>query len=218
MSAINVLRSSGLDYQQTIKTGKKSSGKQLVSLFWLCVHATSLFLVVSSLIGYSQVEASHSSRVNGDTVTVVKSDIAFPVHGDAPDPNQIMALVNSNRSQRGLKELASDSMLSALAEERAQDMVANSYYAHKDQNGKIFYDLLVEKGVKPQFACENLSLEASNSINTSVESWSNSTKGHNECMLDDGIIKAGYASVKLYDVEINGAVQALYIVVAIHST
>jgi hypothetical protein len=197
---------------------ERSLTTHIQRLFWIGVHSLTLFFVLSALSGYlGGVTGANAERPSAPIV-VVKSDVLFPRHGDAPDPNEILSLVNSKRTEQGLAVLVPDSVLSALAEERAQDMVANSYYAHKNQSGKIFYDLLVARGSEPQFACENLSLEPSNQLNSSVDSWLKSSKGHRECMLDSGINKAGYASIKLYDVYINGSIRSLYVVVAIHST
>jgi len=194
---------------------EQSSKKILKRFFWICVHATSVAFAVSALLGTMRISAR---EVGYMPLVAVKSNVSFPIHEDSADPNKVLALVNTKRAETGLNEIAADSLLSNLAEERASDMVENSYYAHKDMSGKIFYDLMTDKGVTPQFACENLSLEPSGAPQISVESWSASTKGHRECMLDPRVVKGGYASVKLYDVYMNGAMTPLYLVVAVHST
>jgi uncharacterized protein YkwD len=97
-------------------------------------------------------------------------------------------------------------------------MVNRQYYAHKNPDGKIFFDLMAEGGYATQYACENLSLEPSKQESASYDSWLTSTHGHKECMLRTEVTRAGYASRKMYDIPTSKGMTAYYLVVAIHAT
>lgn len=184
-------------------------------LFWALVHVFTIYLVVSMIMN---IMSTTTPKTSASPITAVQSAVTFPIHNNAPNPNDVLERVNSLRRTQGLKPVIGDARLSRLAELRAQDMVARGYYAHTDPDGDNFYDILGRQDFAPVFACENLSLESDNRSEASVHSWLTSAKGHKECMLKPEIRLAGYAAVKMYDAQVNGVSRSFYLVVAVHST
>ncbi len=187
--------------------------KQKVFLFTLIL---AYFLGVGLLMARPQY-------INADTeVLAVKAEATQEVHfsklTNAVDPNQVFGLVNKERAARGIAPLVANEKLGAVAASRATDMAKRQYYAHKNPDGKYFYDLLPDYGVSADYSCENLDLVFVPNSQTFVDEWLASTKGHKECMLSSNVKAAGYAAVKMTYLDYRGHATPAYLVVAIHST
>ncbi len=95
-------------------------------------------------------------------------------------------------------------------------MVARNYYAHKNPDGYMFFELLEQQNYQTGFACENLDLSFIADPNQYVVDWKNSSHGHKECMLDKRLTDAGYAVVSFDPTDsVNGMNE--YLIVAIHA-
>jgi hypothetical protein len=150
--------------------------------------------------------------------SVAMPAVSFRVLPDAPDPNRIFALVNQSRTAHGLLPLTADPYLAKVARQRAADMAARKYYAHRDQDGRIFSDLMAADGESITYGCENLDLEFTTTPVIYVDDWLGSAKGHRACLLNQRVTKAGYAVAKLELLQAGGQTMTAYVVVAIHTT
>ncbi len=139
---------------------------------------------------------------------------SFNISLGLPDPNQIFAEVNRERSSKNLSPLVKNAELAKVAEMRAADMSTNHYYAHLSPSGKYYYDLMIDDY---GFSCENLGLELSLAAGIFVDSWLQSSSGHRDCMLNPKITQAGYAVRELKPLNASPADTPSYIVVAIHA-
>lgn len=143
--------------------------------------------------------------------------ISFTVPVDAPDPNRVFDLVNQARQSQGLSMLTADANLTKIANQRADDMAARHYYAHRDAEGHIFSDLLAADGKEIAYGCENLDLEFSLAPEPYVKDWLTSAR-HQSCLLNKQVKRAGYAVAKLDLIQSGGQTTSAYVVVAIHAT
>lgn len=80
-----------------------------------------------------------------------------------PTPSQVTAkeqqlvdLVNQERSKQGLKPLAVDMELVTLARQKAQDMIDNNYFGHQSPTYGSPFDMMRAAGVTYRTAGENL--------------------------------------------------------------
>lgn len=144
--------------------------------------------------------------------------VSFDTENGAPNSNTILAAVNKARSNIGAPPLRPNQKLAAVAASRAKDMVSKQYYAHKNPDGKLYYENFNSLGIDPDYSCENLDLTQSIEATTAVDDWTASAKGHKQCLLNPNVVEAGYATAKYSTVNINGEAQQLYLIVAIHST
>lgn len=133
------------------------------------------------------------------------------------DANTVLQLVNEERKKHGVAALESDPALTLVAETRAKDMALNSYYAHETLEGKYFYDYFKRFGFSTGFSCENLDLEFTDDESQYVHDWLTSIHGHKECMLNETVTKAGYATAIFSEKGENGSIANTYVVVAIHA-
>lgn len=164
----------------------------------LCLAAVTLYVV-----------HDHFRMVAADATTV-----RFNSSDDMPDPNQVFDMVNGLRAQSGLQPLSKNAVLAELAAQRAADMGRHNYYAHRDPNGYIFSDLLVQNGYNLRYGCENLDLEFSTSPLSYVNSWAQSPS-HNACLLQPEVSAAGYAVTTIAN---KPGQPPTYVMVAIHGT
>lgn len=132
-----------------------------------------------------------------------------------PNPNEVLSAVNGYRKDHGMGPLLANQDLEKIAQSRLTDMSTNRYYAHKNNQGLYYFDIMRSFGIRTEYSCENLDLSVSPEISQYIQDWSNSTKGHRKCMLDNRISQAGYAVGKLL---IDDQGTENYIIVAIHST
>lgn len=161
------------------------------------------------------------------SVTFISAHASFAASGyvptpaeakDVPSTAQIFRLINRQRIDRNLPVVRFDDRLSAVAQERANDMARRSYYAHRTPDGTYFDTLLDQQRMAPSFACENLDMEFTKQSEAYVRSWMLSTDGHRECMLSPEAALAGYGVAKTQAVSYQGAETPSYIVVAIHAS
>ncbi len=142
--------------------------------------------------------------------------VSFPSIDNLPDPNSIFDAINVQRVQNGLKPLVKSEVLSKAAQERANDMQKNNYYAHKGSNGLFFGSLLKASPFADSYACENLDLQFTIKAETYVSDWLKSNAGHRECALNAKVSSAGYAAIEVAPRA--GEDMRTFIVVAIHAT
>lgn len=168
------------------------------------------FFINFALTQYYQ---AHSLHVYAQQIS---TGHAFGRKQGMPDPNQVFQYMNRARMTSGLPPLEKNDILANLAEQRAKDMAANTYYAHKDSKGQYFDQLLRENGYTVSYGCENLDLEFTTMPEIYVNNWLSSTSGHRECLLNSSVTEAGYAVASI--APMGGENIDSYVVVAIHST
>lgn len=184
----------------------------MISRFELAVI---LVLAVNIFFAAKAVSRPHAPAVKS---AVVQENIVFESTTTVPDPNNIFKLVNDARSASRKQPLTPNKALGAIAAARAADMSNRKYYAHKSPDGTYYYDLLNASELKPQYSCENLNLVFVPDNTKIINDWLNSRAGHRECMLNDNIKQAGYASAEVAFIDATGSVTTAYVVVAVHTT
>lgn len=147
-----------------------------------------------------------------------ESSVKFISSSDSLDPNEVFVLANHARVNFGNKKLNANERLGALAAHRASDMTAKQYYAHKNPEGKFYYDYFNEFYINTDYSCENLDLVFAPTPEIAINEWLASTKGHRDCLVREDLVAAGYATSKLTLTDYLGQPTTAYLVVAIHST
>ncbi|PSL40457.1 CAP domain-containing protein [Planomicrobium soli] len=133
----------------------------------------------------------------GNTVTaiqVIHEDLEEKRRGIYADPSDelrkgseflLFELTNSTRIQRNLPLLKWNDEVSGTARKHSEDMAANNYFSHTNQQGKSPFDRMEEDGIRFFVAGENLAYGQYSSI-FAHEGLMNSM-GHRE-----NIVKADY--------------------------
>lgn len=100
---------------------------------------------------------------------------------------QMVSLVNQERTNQGLKPLLVDMKLVKVARMKSQDMIDNNYFAHQSPRYGSPFDLMRAQGITYHYAGENLAGAAS------------VPQAHNNLMNSSGhranILNANYTSI-----------------------
>ena len=102
---------------------------------------------------------------------------------------QVLAIVNSERSQEGLRSLSSDSDLNKLAQMKAEDMAKNGYFSHNSPTYGSAFDMMNEYGFSYRTAGENIA-KGQKTAASVMQAWMNSP-GHRANILGEGYTKLG---------------------------
>src|SRR3990167_8683513 len=90
------------------------------------------------------------------------------------DAYDLMSRINSERTQRFIPALNTNSKLITAAGGKAQDMLARSYFAHVDPDGNYVWPRIESAGYKPYLTLgENLAMDFT-SASEMVAAWMNS--------------------------------------------
>jgi uncharacterized protein YkwD len=102
---------------------------------------------------------------------------------------ELVTRVDDERRRAGRQPLTVDSRLDAAAQRHADDMLARSYFAHRDPDGKTVRERAREAGFDWSAIGENIA-EGQQSVKEVVESWMRSA-GHRENILDRRYTRTG---------------------------
>lgn len=100
--------------------------------------------------------------------------------------SQMIHLINSIRSSRGLQLLNPNPVLNSIARSRSRDMLSRNYFSHYTPEGKNIFNILVEDGIMYACSAENLSQASPPSWGSSeavVNNWMSSS-AHRANMLN----------------------------------
>ncbi len=100
--------------------------------------------------------------------------------------SQMIHLINSIRSSRGLQLLNPNPVLNSIARSRSQDMLSRNYFSHYTPEGKNIFNILVENGIMYAYGAENLSQASPPSLGSPeavVNNWMSSS-AHRANMLN----------------------------------
>ena len=102
---------------------------------------------------------------------------------------ELVTRVNDERRRAGRQPLTVDSRLEAAAQHHAGDMLARSFFAHRDPDGETIRERAREAGFDWSAIGENIA-EGQQSVKEVVESWMRSA-GHRENILDRRYTRTG---------------------------
>jgi uncharacterized protein YkwD len=88
-------------------------------------------------------------------------ELPFKVENSRPEPTleeQMLELINHERTSRGLKPLEADPELVPVARAHSADMFARGYFSHYTPEGKDPFQRMKDAGIRFRTAGENLAL------------------------------------------------------------
>ncbi|MCA1807628.1 MAG: CAP domain-containing protein [Actinobacteria bacterium] len=181
--------------------------------FWAFQVSVVAGVIFMSLAIFEQLQSTTKAQDKASQAVLAETTHTFQSADDRLDTNDVLARVNNQRIQTGLSPLLANAELEQVAQERADDMQREDYYAHQNPNSdEQFSDLLRKQQIAYTSACENLNMTFHTQVDAIVVDWLQSNAGHRECMLAADISQAGYAVARI---RLDGN-QTAYIVVGIH--
>ncbi|PYI52970.1 SafA/ExsA family spore coat assembly protein [Paenibacillus flagellatus] len=104
---------------------------------------------------------------------------------------QVVTLVNQERAKAGLRPLASDAALTAMALDKAKDMYHNGYFDHTSPTYGSPFDMMRSYGIRYTYAGENIA-KGQRTPQEVMNAWMNSA-GHRQNILSPNFTKIGVA-------------------------
>ncbi|BAU28684.1 putative YkwD family protein [Aneurinibacillus soli] len=117
---------------------------------------------------------------------------ATPVQGLTADEQQMLDLVNKERTQRGLAPLKANLELTKLARLKAQDMIDKNYFSHQSPTYGSPFDMMNRFGVSYRTAGENI---AGNSSVAAAHTALMNSEGHRANILNTAYTEVGIGIV-----------------------
>ena len=110
------------------------------------------------------------------------------------DPTDLMQRVNLERTQRFIPPLTTHPSLTSAATSKANDMLARSYFAHVDPDGRYVWPRIEAAGFTPYLTVgENLAMDFSSAPDV-INAWMNSPT-HRANIVNEKFEDQGMASV-----------------------
>jgi uncharacterized protein YkwD len=112
--------------------------------------------------------------------------------GNSNYENQVVVLINQERTDRGLSELTLNSSLRQAAQRHSKDMACNDFFSHTGSDGSSPFTRMIEAGYSYSWAAENIAASSSQSFSAQavVNMWMNST-GHRNNILSENATHIG---------------------------
>jgi hypothetical protein len=110
---------------------------------------------------------------------------------------EVTALVdetNQQRAAQGFATLQTSPLLQQVAQDKANDMAANSYFAHTSPSGVTPWDWFEKVGYQFSYAGENLAVDFSNSQDV-TNAWMNSPE-HRSNIMNSNFTQIGMATAQ----------------------
>lgn len=119
---------------------------------------------------------------------------AFIFASGGIDPVDLMQRINTERTNRFIPSLITNSKLITAATSKSNDMLARSYFAHVDPDGNYAWYRIENAGYKPYITLgENLAMDFSESSSV-VEAWMNSPT-HRSNIVNEKFQDQGLAAI-----------------------
>lgn len=103
--------------------------------------------------------------------------------------DQVVTLVNQERTNAGLKPLVNNSSLSAMALDKAKDMYNNHYFDHNSPTYGSPFDMMNAYGIRYTYAGENIAMGQQTPQDV-MTAWMNSA-GHRQNILNPNYTQIG---------------------------
>ncbi len=112
---------------------------------------------------------------------------------DTSIENQVLSLVNAERSKQGLRSLTLNWELSRVAKIKSQDMATNNYFSHQSPTYGSPFDMMKKFGISYRAAGENIACGQTTAQQV-MRDWMNSS-GHRANILSSNFTQLGVGKV-----------------------
>ncbi len=165
-----------------IKDEKSKVNKNLTGGL-LAVGAIALIAGHHGDKGSSSKSTTSGSATSGNTSTNTTSS-----KNVAADQKLAVELLNADRAKNGLSPLKTNSQLTSLAGNYAQDMMDRNYFAHNNPEGQTPFDRMKNAGISYNYAGENIAIN--NNVTAAETAFMNSA-GHKANILNTNYTEVG---------------------------
>lgn len=152
-------------------------------------------IAVKYEVGLSEIKGANGHIKNPDLI-YPGDKLYIPTKDEIVSSyeNEVVRLVNIERSKQGLKPLASDWQLSRVARYKSQDMRDKGYFSHTSPTYGSPFEMMKSFGISYRTAGENIA-RGQKTPSEVVNAWMNSS-GHRANILNSSFTKIGVGYVK----------------------
>lgn len=97
-----------------------------------------------------------TTPVSNPSQTPVSTPATVSTSGLTAEEQQLVNLVNQERTKASLQPLAVDSRLVTVARMKSQDMIKNNYFSHQSPTYGSPFDMMKSQGISYHYAGENI--------------------------------------------------------------
>lgn len=126
---------------------------------------------------------------NCETEPPAPANTETPAQSAASYEQQVLELVNEQRTNYGLAPLSYSKELEAVAYAHSKDMAQNNYFSHTNLSGQSPFDRIHAAGISYRSAAENIAA-GQKTPQEVVSAWMNSA-GHRANILNSSVTKMG---------------------------
>ena len=150
-------------------------------------------IAVKYEVGLSEIKGANGHIKNPDLI-YPGDKLYIPTKDEIVSSyeNEVVRLVNIERSKQGLKPLASDWQLSRVARYKSQDMRDKGYFSHTSPTYGSPFEMMKSFGISYRTAGENIA-RGQKTPSEVVNAWMNSS-GHRANILNSSFTKIGTVS------------------------
>ena len=151
-------------------------------------------IAVKYEVGLSEIKSANTHIKNphliypGDKLYIPTTDSSVTAY-----ENEVVRLVNIERSKQGIAPLTSDWQLSRVARYKSQDMKDNGYFSHTSPTYGSPFEMMKSFGISYRTAGENIA-KGQRTPAEVVNAWMNSS-GHRANILNKSFTKIGVGYV-----------------------
>ena len=164
------------------------------TVIWLSIMSV---LLLSSCGGSSESTSNGGSSGTGGSGT--SGSGTYSTEADAESArlssveDDLLSLINTERNQSGLPTLVRDTGLDTIMLWKVADMANNTYLAHEDTNGRGATERVQYYSSDPSARCSEIIQwwGGTASGQTHYDGYYNSTSGHHEAYMEQGVYNLG---------------------------
>jgi len=139
-------------------------------------------------------DSSNNTTNSNTTTKPEEKPVTTPSTDFSSYQQQVLDLVNAERTKRGLSPLTLDSNLSSVATKKSQDMATKNYFSHTSPTYGSPFDMMNKFGISYRSAGENIA-KGQRTPQEVVTAWMNS-EGHRKNILSSDFTKLGVGIAK----------------------
>lgn len=154
-------------------------------------------IAVKYQMGVSEI-INANPQVTNPNLIYPNQKLNVPVKSsqDTSVENEVLSLVNNERSKQGLRPLTLNWELSRVAKIKSQDMSNNRYFSHQSPTYGSPFDMMQNFGITYRTAGENIAMGQTNATQV-MRDWMNSS-GHRANILNRNFTELGVGKYGTY--------------------
>ena len=192
LTSILITLSMASNVKASVQTASMSTKSYIIqdgdSMWYIC---NKFQVGISEVISINPQVSDPNMIYSGSTLKIPNLDDVKAIE------NQVITLVNIERSKVGLSELKANWQLSRVARYKAEDMRDMNYFSHTSPNYGSPFDMIKNFGISFSAAGENIAMGQQTPTDV-MTSWMNST-GHRQNILGASYTEIGVGICKSSD-------------------